>query len=222
MKKLFSLFLAILMFCSCATAVTAEAGVSTVSNDGISIIPISDMDSMSGWSGSALLDTTNPYQGRGSLAVSFEVVSAAGDIKFQYDHPTTTYDVSGMNYVCFDVYLSEADTFSDVEFELELRSPGGTDFHEYRIKQTLSSFIVGTPQDGWNRVQVAIADMTRMGTPSSTSWSYLRFFNSANATVGSAGKTSTIKMDNAYFSDAAVSVGTSDAHPSWSTAPLSD
>jgi len=198
------------MLCSCAPVITAEEVVSEASNEELSIIPISDMDSMNGWSGTASLDATNPYQGSGSLAISFETVSAAGDIKFQYNHPTTTYDISGMSYVCFDVYLSEADTFSDVEFELELRSPGGTDSHEYRIKQALSSFIVGTPQDGWNRVQVAIADMTHVGTASSASWSYLRFFNSANATVGSEGTTSTIKMDNAYFADATVSIGSSD------------
>ena len=162
MKKILSLFLAALMFCTCAPFVSAAENPVTTTDE-LRILPVSTMDSMDGWSGSATLDTTSPFQGTGSLGHTFESVSGAGAIKFQYKLPSGTYDISDMSYVYFDIYLSNAASLIGERFELELRSPGGTDDHEYRIQQNLGDFIVGTPQDGWNRVEVPIASMEKVG-----------------------------------------------------------
>ncbi|MBO5897809.1 MAG: hypothetical protein J6R04_02235, partial [Clostridia bacterium] len=208
MKKGLSLLLSILMLLSSLVLPTAAETASDASSDTLTIIPVSDMDSADGWSGSAVLDTTNPYQGSGSLATSFTTVSEAGDIKFQYDLASSPYDTTGMAYVYFDLYLSDADVFLGHNFELELRSPNGNDSHERRIQQTLADFIIGTPKDGWNRARVAIADMKAAGLVTASSWCYLRFFNSSDTTIGTESVTSTIKMDNVFFSSASVDPST--------------
>lgn len=209
MKKILSLFLAALMFCTCAPFVSAAENPVTI-KDALRILPVSTMDSMDGWSGSATLDTTSPFQGTGSLGHTFESVSGAGAIKFQYKLPSGTYDISDMSYVYFDIYLSNAASLIGERFELELRSPGGTDDHEYRIQQNLGDFIVGTPQDGWNRVEVPIASMEKVGKVLTSAWCYLRFFNSSNVTIGQSGTTTTIKMDNLYFATESFTVRSAD------------
>ena len=208
MKKVLCLLLAVLMLCTCAPAVLASENVVA---DELRILPVSTMDSADGWSGSAMLDTTDPFQGIGSMGHTFETVTGAGAIKFQYKLSDGTYDISDMNYVRFHLYLSDVQTVINEKFELELRSPGGTDDHEYRIQQTLSDFIIGTPKNGWNCVEVPISSMQKVGKVLKSAWCYLRFFNSANVTIGKTGTTTTVKMDNLYFSTAPFSASSADS-----------
>ncbi len=200
MKKALTLFLAALMLCSCATVTVS--GSSTTDSENFAIVPVSDMDIDTGWSGTATLDTTDPYQGTASRSVTFTQISKAGGIKFQFDHPTQTYDISAMKYLYFDLYLSDANVFADEIFDLELRSPNGDDYNESCINQRLSAFLLDEPKSGWNHARVDLSSMKSVGTYSAKKWVYLRFFNAADETIGIEGTSSVIKMDNVYFASA--------------------
>ena len=120
------------------------------------------------------------------------------------------YDISYMNYIVFDLYISDVDAVANARFELELRSSYGNDYNELRISKSLCDYTENTLVDGWNHFQIQLTDFTIQDRASDgvsvdlTQWQYLRFFNSQNQTLGTDGQTTTLMIKNLYFSDTAL------------------
>ena len=127
-------------------------------------------------------------------------------VKMLYRSPQP-YDVSNMNYVAFDLYISDVDAVANVKFELELRSSYGNDYNELRMTRPLRDYTENSLVDGWNHFQIPLSDFEvhdRVGDSVSvdlTRWHYLRFFNSQTQTLGTQGQTTTLMIKNLYFSD---------------------
>lgn len=144
------------------------------------------------------LDTTDPWQGKASIARTFDgVVNTVAAIKFEYTMPNgKTYDATAVQTLCFDVYVSNAAAFEDAKFELELRGDGDDDNTETVLITTLSEMKGEALVDGWNHISVPLSNMSNKGTKLEQLCYYRLFMN--GGTAGVEGETSVIKLDNVY------------------------
>lgn len=114
-----------------------------------------------------------------------------------------SYDVSGMNYFAFDLYLSDASVLEGKKMYLELTSSGTVDQQEICWEMTLDRMNGGKALvDGWNHVEVALNSYNQ--TPSNqkavfdnTQWNFMRLHN---GDAFDAGESFTIALKNLYFS----------------------
>lgn len=145
------------------------------------------------------LDTTDPWQGKASIARTFDgVVNSVAAIKYEYTIPNgKTYDATAVQTLCFDVYVSNAAAFEDTKFELELRGVGDADGTETVLIGTLSDMKGDALVDGWNHISVPLSAMSNKGTNLEELHYYRLFMN--GGTAGVEGEESVIKLDNVYL-----------------------
>ena len=137
-----------------------------------------------------------------------EVEKAAGDkvvgpaefpvvgYRFHY-WAAETLDISGMKYVEFDLYLSDASAYQGKTMIVELAS-GGIDADEisFEARYPLS--------DGWNHVRLDIATnfTGKNGNFDKTAWKFLRvFFNSEDKVTVEEGEEFVLAIDNLEFNN---------------------
>lgn len=160
---------------------------------------------MKGWGSKAKAgvssDRSYAYQ-----TVTGEVGLAGMNLYFNRNNAYTNdadkyINASGMKFLVFDLYVSDASKVKDTQFCLEIASAGQADKEEWGIVKTLNHIADYKLHDGWNEIILGL-DREDVGyTEGNTKWDHVnwfRFFN--NATV-QAGEGFTWGLDNIYFWD---------------------
>ena len=180
MKKFLSLFLAILMVLSLATNVVFSAGAEEAAGSTIDV----SLDSL--WTQCEFKESFKDKENvryRGFWSAGSK--HGAGGFMFSYGegNKATPVDISAMEYIEFDVYVSDVDAMANVLFSFELTSGGTADQQEVAKKFTGKD--TGWV-NGWNHVKWALTDFTEKtgGDFNSTAWNYIRWYNDTELTIG--------------------------------------
>ena len=180
MKKFLSLFLAVLMVLSLATTIVVSAGAEEAAGSAIDV----SLDGL--WTEcefkESFKDKANVrYRGFWSAGSKH----GAGGFMFSYGegNKATPVDISAMEYIEFDVYVSDVNAMADVLFSFELTSGGTADQQEVAKKFTGKD--TGWV-NGWNHVKWALTDFTEKtgGEFNPTAWNYIRWYNDTDLTIG--------------------------------------
>lgn len=227
MKKTLALLLAVLtVFSSMVFAVAAEdATGTTTAKAKFVVIPdnsYSKNGKQYGWSGDGKTFAYHSDEGYMECSVDAYSIASPGAIKMMYKlEDDQTYDISEMKYLCFDLYIEDVAAVCSCNWELELRSPGAGDNHEYVITgKSLFELANGMLVNGWNHFQISLADTDNGGLFTathkdgetdydSTKWNYFRLFNCSTQPVGTNQNTK-LKIKNLYFTDTAVAEKTTE------------
>ena len=214
MKKFFALMLATLMLVSCfAIGVAAE-------EEQVNRVIITDGSDLAGWAGEGgsgipepvLNETLDDYP-----VVSFtyagEIFNEGGwknpngdgakptnGVKIHYRVAKTdveAYDLTGMSYLIFDLYVSDPAMVEGVTFWLELTSSGTQDKEERNWRKTLTEYVGGEVVAGWNRIELDLSSTTSDSGFNVANWNFMRIFNSQGF---NAGEGFTLAFKNVYFS----------------------
>lgn len=201
MKKILSVLLTVLMLASCML-ITVGAEENAPER-----LIVTKFDLASGWSGCFQLD--GGIDG-GDSCISYTTsanVPGVGDFKAEY-RASETYDISGMQYISFDLYVSDAAVFTAAPLCFELSSAGTCDHQEIAVTSAAGGVMPGL-KDGWNTVKINIGALTAKtpganpeiaGDFDSTKWNYFRMFNVSELKVGAEGLT--VAIDNFGFAPA--------------------
>ena len=201
MKKILSVLLTVLMLASC---MLITVGAEEAAPERLIVTTI---DLASGWSGCFQLD--GGIDG-GDSCISYTTsanVPGVGAFKAEY-RASETYDISGMQYLSFDLYVSDAAVFAAAPLCFELSSSGTCDHQEIAVTSAAGGVMPGL-KDGWNTVKINIGALTAKtpgATPEiagdfdSTKWNYFRMFNVSELKVGADGLT--VAIDNFGFAPA--------------------
>ena len=129
--------------------------------------------------------------------------STAGAMMFKYSaHSGYTYDLTDMNYLCFDLYVSDTTATAAMPMELELRAPGGYDDKEAVYRPSLRALKGETLVNGWNHFEIPLTVFGSTLTEDIRSQvNYMRLYNRTAEKTGYEGETLTMMMRNVYFSD---------------------
>ena len=221
MKKILSVFLCALMLLSCMSLVIAA-------EDAPSRVVITACDSIEAWDNDdrpfeesnlpePALNTEIDPDGYGVVAFHYagpvhsnggwgrEDVTPAQGVKIAYRVAKDTangvesYDLTDMNYMIIDIYVSNAAAVSSAEFYMELTSVGAPDREERSWRRTLSALKGEELVDGWNHFEIALDSNTgnNQGDCNFAAWNFMRIYN---ATAFDAGEGLTIAFKNLYFS----------------------
>ncbi len=202
MRKLLSVLLAVLMLASCMTVVAYADETAAPER-----LIVTKLDLATGWSGSFQLD--GGIDG-GDSCIAYTAtanVTGVGAFKAEYK-ATQTYDISEMQYLSFDLYVSNAQIFNAAPLCIELSSSGRCDHQEIAVTSAAGGLMPGL-KDGWNEIKINIdsltsktagADPELSGPFDSTKWNYFRMFNSAEVNVGA--DRLTVAIDNFGFAPA--------------------
>ena len=212
-NKIFALVLAALTALSCMTVVSFADEA-----QGPAPIQITDATTIEGWSHTD--SSSNPFvspaidEELGTVAATYTGTLRANGgwvsnsdngyglkIGYQVSNDTnyeaTSFDVTGMTHIAFDLYISNAAAVEGKEFDFELCS-GGRDKEERTWRMSLEALKGGALKDGWNHFEVDLTsnNKTQGGEFRYTSWNYLRLYNKSAI---DAGEGLTIGFRNIYF-----------------------
>ncbi len=226
MKKSLAIVLCVLMLVSSLTVVSfAEQ------EEAPARVEITSGSTIDGWSNNSgadsgiavpAINTEIDDEGKGAVAITLtgEVYPNGGynnpagkgtkptnGLKLAYkageDKPKgiNKYDLTGMNYIVFDLYLSDASVLSGKKMFFELTSAGSLDKKEICWEMSLDELKGDTLTDGWNHFEVALDSNNRTtdteGPFDSTQWRMLRFYNGDGF---DAGEGYIFAVKNVYFS----------------------
>ena len=108
----------------------------------------------------------------------------AGGFMFSYgeDKKAEAIDISNMEFLEFDVYVSDIAAIADVEFSFELTSGGTADKEESarKFKGKDTGWVNGWNHVKWNLKEFSVAN----GTFDPSRWNYIRWYNDTKLTVG--------------------------------------
>lgn len=203
MKKTLSLILTVLMMLSCVVPSAIAAEETTAK----AVIPFNNCDSMTGWTGwreaMPSLDTTVFAQGSGSVTISregaVENASPGTVFQFHYTNRNNRVNITSAQALVFDLYIANVAGVEDVPFGFELNSDGQMDTDEISGNLYLRDLVEGGLKEGWNTAVLPIASLTaRVGSFDATKCCFFRISN-GSATIGTEGKTTTMKLDNLRF-----------------------
>ena len=91
-----------------------------------------------------------------------------------------TFDITNMDYVAFDLYLSRADALTDIPVCIELTSSGTCDNREDSVFLKLNE--VTTLTDGWNSVRIPLS-LFPTGGADRTRINFFRIFNNGQVVL---------------------------------------
>lgn len=226
MKKLLSVLICMLMIVSCMTLIAPAE-----ESEEVARVTVTDGSTIEGWSNNSSAESGIPTpavnteidpEGYGAVAVTLvgEVYAnggyknPAGDgreptngLKLAYQVAKDTnkgvqsYDLTGMSYLVFDLYVSNAAVMNAVEVYLELTSSGKSDVQERSWKKPLTQLKGGPLTDGWNHFEIALNTNTFEQDPglNMAAWSFLRLYN---ANAFNAGDGVTVGLKNLCFTAA--------------------
>lgn len=218
MKKLFAVMLAALMLLSCMI-------VAPAAEEGNTRVIITDCSVIDGWAGEpqsgvpdAEMNTELDEYPVVSFTYTGEIYNEGGwknpvlgdgktptnGVKIHYRPAATEtkeYDLTGMNYMVFDLYVSDPEPVKNVTFWLELTSSGRSDVEERCWKQTLAQYKGAPIEAGWNHIELDMSSSRSDYDFNITKWNFLRIFNSEGF---NAGEGFTLAIKNFYFSATSV------------------
>ena len=165
--------------------------------DGTLLATVSNCDVESDWEG-----PTNPtvLDGETVIGNTWEAGTTLGvgwfmfryGLNFEGKYPAPA-DISGMKYIEFDFYVSDAMALINAGFDFELTSAGIQDKNESACSWT-GPWKNGL-DDGWNHMQMPLSWFA--GDCDFTAWNFLRLFNNKDIVVGENGLT--VAMKNVKF-----------------------
>ena len=220
MKRLFAVGLALLMLLSvCLVGVSASPAR----------VIITACDSLEGWSNNDKpFDTSNVPEPvlNADLddypVVSFTYVGPAFNnggsnrpdvtahtgMKISYTSEQS-YDLTGMNYFIFDLYVSNAAAIRNTTLYLELTSSGAPDKEETGFKMSFEQMKGSELVDGWNHIELALsASNSKLGETNWSAWNFMRIYN---GDAFDAGEGLTIAFKNIYFCEESPTVAAAKA-----------
>ena len=211
MRKLIALLLCACLLVPFGIVASAQDMVllTTTAAPADEVMLINSLELKTGWSGNGswrLDDFLN--EGDSCLSVTYTgSVAALGAMTVIFNANATdtkSYDISYMDYLEFDFYVSEAAKIQNVVFTIELTSSGAFDQQENAAPGTFSKFIGKPLEDGWNHIKVNIGDLVYPcnGGLNPEKWNYMRIFNSDAI---DAGEGLVLAIDNLAFSGKAKS-----------------
>ena len=178
MKRFLTTLLAMAMLLSCMTLGVFAQESATASSQASDVLLTGGA-----WSGRGMEMTVDGISGYGNVYTSS--LSIAGLLyMWKTDAPI---DISGSEYLEFDLYVSDATALQSATLCVELASSGRQDDQE--ISVTLSGW--KGLQNGWNHVQWSLTDDfgSPMGQFDDTNLNFMRVFNFSNIPVGDEGLT---------------------------------
>jgi len=110
-------------------------------------------------------------------------------------------DATGMKFLVFDLYVSDASKIKDTQFNLEIGSFGKADTEEWAIVQSLNHIADYKLHDGWNEIILGLDREDKGFTGGEPKWAHMnwfRLFNNADVDVG---ESFTWGLDNIHFWD---------------------
>ena len=219
MKKTLALLLALLMVTSCMVFTTA-AEESTPATP--TIIPFATGADLTfqnnlfyetnGYWAQDVADSATKTASYDAEEKAFRVdltgpFSTAGTLMFKYAlSGGKSLDISNMEYLCFDLYISDVTVAAALPMELELRYPGGNDNNEAQYRPSLRGLLGDTLVNGWNHFEIPLSVFGSTLTDAiKTNLGFMRLYN-RGANAGYEGETLTMMMRNVYFSDTSLKV----------------
>ena len=204
MKKLVALVLCALMLCSCLTCLLSAQGAATdnasaPARQGSTMVPLSDCDTLDGWSGGdAAISNTVYSQGTGSVTRTLQGIensNATSVAGFCYASPLAL-DIRHMDLLVFDYYISSVEAIPDGwSGQITLRDENGDEQNEMRYTVSLSEL-----EAGWNRFEIPLAEFEVVGEVDQTHICYFEICDDPSfAPKGIAGKITLFAIDNLYF-----------------------
>ena len=127
------------------------------------------------------LDTEIKAEGAGSRKFTAPAgergVAAVFHIEMKNDTPV---DISGMNYLVFELYITDGAAIKSKQTFIELTSSGTSD-----VQESAMQFHAGALADGWNTIVIPVSDFTEEtgGKLDPTRLNYIRWFNNATINV---------------------------------------
>ena len=217
MKKFLAGLLAVMMILSAVATmiVSVSASASAASNTPNSIVVSEGEDAAQnfydpatpGWSMTNNSNGDNTYKVV-EIVTGKETEKAVGDVitgpaefpvigyRFHY-WMDGTLDISGMKYVEFDLYLTDAEAYQGKTMIVELSSAG--------IDAEEISFEAKYPlKDGWNHIRLSIPEnfTGKNGEIKKNAWKFCRvFFNSEDVVTVADGEEFIIAIDNLEFNN---------------------
>lgn len=223
MKKLLSVLICMLMIVSCMTLIAPAE-----ESEEVARLAVSDGSTLEGWSNyskadsgipAAVINTEIDPDGKGAVAVTMvgEVYANGGYknpagngvtptngfmLAYQVAKDTVagvqSYDLTGMSYLVFDMYVSDAAALGATEFYFELTSSGKPDVQERSWRKTLPQLKGSALTDGWNHFEIALDSYTTEKEPvlNMSAWNFFRVYN---ATAIQAGEGVTVAFKNLGF-----------------------
>ncbi len=184
MKKVLALILSALMLLSCLTVASLAE-----ENEGLTVIQITDGTTMNGWKNEleAAVDAeigaiTIKLSGTSYKNGGWGAPEGGKGIKFQYNaasdpNNAASFDVSGMNCLVLDLYVSNAAAVAAAGFDIELGSKNGKSLI-YQTR-TWADFAGKELVDGWNHLEIPLSKIdAKKGDPyDPAAWDYLRIYN---------------------------------------------
>lgn len=175
-------------------------------------VPITPCDTLTGWHGAGsegipepeLNDTLSDYP-----VVSFTYSgtlyanggwrhpegngkSPTNGIKILY-LPTETdaksHDISDMNVLVFDLYISDASLLNNAGFQMELGSAGRSDKLEQNLETSLKGMKGAPLENGWNHFEIPLRAFNDASGDDHlpmdrTAWNFLRLYNMSEINLG--------------------------------------
>ena len=201
MKKLLAIVLTLtLMLSGMVMGVAAEDTLLSAPVDGAAEeITITKCEDISGWvdytgEGLPAFELTTELDAEGASAIMWKytgVVHSNGGwnrpegatgVKINWKDPEGAYDISGMNYLVMDLYVSHPDLIAGVRFDVELTSSGRPDKLENSAQKTLPALAGTTLLEGWNHLEIPLTGFdVGKGTDQlplePTAWNFIRMYN---------------------------------------------
>lgn len=201
MKKILSILLAVLMLASCLVVTVGAAETAPER------LIVTKNDLATGWSGCFQLDAAIDGSDSCISYTATANVTGVGAFKAEFKAPQT-YDISNMQCIAFDLYVSDAAVFNAAPLCIEISSAGTCDHQEIAVTSAAGGVMPGL-KDGWNTVKINIGSLTSKtvganadlaGDFDPTKWNYFRMFNAGELKVGAEGLT--VAIDNFGFAAA--------------------
>lgn len=209
MKKWIAVLLTVLLLLSC---------VNVVSADSPRRVTVTACDTVEGWGNNdapylesnipgpilnPVPDSTpvvtytygGPVAKNGGWQREDEAGTQGLKISYQHEEPL---DLTGMNYLVFELYVSDAQALKDVVFSLELTSSAHPDREERSWGGTLARLKGSELVNGWNGFGMPIGVLYSAvnGDLNLTAWNYMRIYNQSAFEAGDGLR---IAFRNMYF-----------------------
>ena len=193
MKKFLAIALTLCMLFTSVVFVSADDAASG------KVVVITNADDDTVFPGGEL-DTEVKAEGAGSRKFTADAGEKGVAAAFHIEMKPEATDITGTNFLVFELYISNAAAITGKQTFLELTSGGEADKEESAMQFFPSGLV-----DGWNTVVIPVADFTEEtgGKLDPTRLNYIRWFNNASINVP---ENFQMNLDNIRFMDKAPAV----------------
>lgn len=220
MKRLLALCLSMLLLVSILPMAVAA-------DDAPSRVIITSCDDLSGWSGEVANGIPDPEIAKDIDPSGYGVVTytytghlyASGGwrhpdgngktptngIKIIYNASKTdtkSYDITGMDVLAFEFYVSDVSLVNSAAFQMEIGSAAKADAQENNLESSLNGMMCTTLKNGWNHVEIPLTMFSQASGDDKLpmnyqGWNFLRLYNMSEIDLGD--KELLLGFDNLHF-----------------------